>query len=61
MKFIVEINCDNAAFVNSPEVEVSYILENIAKRVENGEVDSAVRDTNGNTVGKFEFTFEPGE
>ena len=61
MKFIVEINWDSDAFVASPEVEVSYILDNISKRVENGEVESNVKDTNGNTVGKFEFTFEPGE
>ena len=61
MKFILEINCDNVAFERSPEVEVSYILDNISKRVEDGEVEGNVKDTNGDTVGKFEFTFEPGE
>lgn len=61
MKFVLEINCDNAAFERMPEVEVSYILNNISERVEYGEVIGNAKDTNGNTVGKFEFVFEPGE
>ena len=58
MKFVLEIDCDNETFgedETSRNVEVSYILENIGKRVEDGSVFGNVRDTNGNTVGRYRF------
>lgn len=58
MKFKLEIVCDNAAFGEdeiSRNVEVSYILGNISKRVEDGEIFGNVQDTNGNTVGHYHY------
>ena len=56
MKFVINIECDNAAFAEDPEYEVSRILREVAKQVEDGFVTIYLRDTNGNPVGMAEFT-----
>ena len=56
VKFILEINCDNAAFDESPATEVARIVRNAAERVEEGIWPGNLRDSNGNTVGSFRFS-----
>jgi hypothetical protein len=56
MKFKIEFDCDNDAFVVNPEAEVADLLENVAYRVKQGETYGKVFDTNGNSVGNWEFT-----
>lgn len=60
-KFTVIINTDNDAFGDDPGREVSIILREIANAVGSGMSPKRyftvpVRDTNGNTVGKYIFT-----
>lgn len=58
MKFTLEIHCDTDAFGRnevSRNVEVSYILENISRCVEDGKVFGTVRDTDGSKVGTYQF------
>lgn len=55
MKLKIEIDGDNAAFGDSPDQrssEVVYLLRDIADRIESGEENFKVRDSNGNVVGK---------
>lgn len=55
MTFIVKIDCDNAAFGDSPDMEVVRILRELAVRIwkaglpEGGEMK--LFDVNGNAVG----------
>ena len=61
MKFTLEINCDNAAFEDFPEQEISRILTEAAMIVEVGGSivpGSILRDINGNTVGSFKTVQE---
>jgi hypothetical protein len=52
-KFKLEIKMDNAAFGDSPELELSRILELLAEDVADGVCETySIRDVNGNTVGK---------
>jgi hypothetical protein len=52
-KFKVEINTDNAAFGDNPELELSRILSELSFDVaEDQREEYNIRDENGNTVGK---------
>lgn len=52
-KFRVEINTDNAAFGDNPELELSRILGELADTVAENPLEViSLRDVNGNTVGK---------
>lgn len=52
-KFKVEIKTDNAAFGDSPELELSRILSELSFDVaEDQREEYNIRDENGNTVGK---------
>lgn len=63
MKFILEINCDNAAFEGTyqgdgPSVELARILAGIAEsegRAIRLNDEGKLRDINGNTVGFWKF------
>jgi len=58
MKFFLDITVDNDAFGESHEerhAEVSNILLAAAKALEAGKWFSALKDSNGNKVGSFEF------
>ena len=55
MKFKLEINMDNAAFNNIPEMVLTDMLEKVGQRIERGAVIGAIRDFNGNPVGWFEI------
>ena len=56
MKITITLNCDNAAFDDTPEVEVYRILTSVAQRcLQDGVQDLEylpLKDINGNTVGK---------
>jgi hypothetical protein len=52
-KFKLEIKMDNAAFGDSPELELSRILSELSFDVaEDQREEYNIRDENGNTVGK---------
>ena len=57
MKFKLEIECDNDAFGNDDECqrndEIARILEDAASRVSGACASGALRDSNGNKVGRF--------
>jgi hypothetical protein len=62
MQFVININTDNAAFGEIPgqvegetgkALELARILNAIAERLENGELEGNIIDFNGNTVGEF--------
>ena len=50
-RYLIEIDCDNAAFEDNLEYELADILRKAAKKVSNGDLDFKLRDSNGNTVG----------
>lgn len=56
MKFVLEINCDNAAFADCWRTEVATILElQVLPKLVSAALDPnhiTLRDGNGNTVGK---------
>jgi len=60
MKFVLEINCDNAVFEeNGKHNEVARILEKIAAAfVESHTERGTLRDLNGNIVGQWKFVDE---
>lgn len=62
-KYLIEIDCDNAAFEDSLEGELSIILRRASAKLSNGEFDFKLRDSNGNTVGSayLEEEDEPDE
>jgi hypothetical protein len=63
MKFVLSIDCENAAFVEYELDEVARLLREVADRLESG--DSAkyyrnILDVNGNVVGRYKM-FQPGQ
>jgi len=61
--FRIEIETSNAAFVEQPGAELGAILEALATRVREdlgseNEAHGQLRDTNGNTVGMWDYTPE---
>lgn len=50
-EFRLTIECDNAAFDPRPDYELARLLRETALRIEGGDTDHAIRDSNGNTVG----------
>lgn len=55
MKIIIDIKTDNAAFEDNPD-ELRAILIGVSAKVAVGNRGDNLRDTNGNTVGKFTVT-----
>ena len=56
MRFIVTIECDNAAFEDDPTCEVARLLRAVARRVEkDGENAGGLADSNGNPCGNYQF------
>lgn len=61
--FIMQFNCDNAAFYDQDEdfdpAAVEHILGEVRHKVSSGEVWGNIRDTNGNKVGFWELDIDP--
>lgn len=58
MLFVLEIECDNAAFESNRNVEVSRILNELVYKLTiepDTTLNYGLRDTNGNLVGAAEF------
>ena len=56
MKITIDIKTDNAAFQDYPD-ELFDILNTVVNRITGyGEREGNLRDSNGNTVGKFKVT-----
>ena len=55
MKLKLEINMDNAAFDNIPEIVLADMLEKVGQRIERGGTFGAIIDANGNKVGTFDI------
>ncbi len=53
MKFRLEIESGNAAFADSPEIELARLLRLTADRLEFGDRAGALIDINGNRVGDW--------
>ena len=68
MKFIVEFNCDNAAFENDSHYQVHELLWEIGRKLINSKStlspddgECPVYDANGNRIGFFAFMDEDDE
>lgn len=65
MKFIVEIQCDNAAFEPHVGVEVCRILAQASNNVQFRKVMAGLRaplfDSNGNKVGSYRYIKQRGD
>jgi hypothetical protein len=56
MRFLVEIDCDNAAFEDDPACEVANILRKVVRAVEkDGSQEGRLSDSNGNTCGSYKY------
>ena len=56
MDFTLNINMDNAAFDECPEIELARILQKITQEIITGlTYNNKIKDINGNTVGNFEI------
>lgn len=56
MRFVVKIDCDNAAFEDDPSCEVANILRKVVRAVEkDGSQCGGLRDSNGNTCGSYAY------
>jgi hypothetical protein len=54
----ISFRTDNASFTDNPvfqHTETARILREIARKIDAGYSNGAVRDANGNTIGSFEF------
>jgi hypothetical protein len=55
MRFVMQIECVNAAFEDHPEREVARILSLAVLDIEGGAKEMVLRDVNGNLVGAAAF------
>lgn len=56
MRFVVTIECDNAAFEDDPSCEVANILRKVVRAVEkDGSQGGRLADSNGNTCGSYKY------
>lgn len=53
--FTLTIETGNAAFGDDPTSEVAAILTKLARQISYQDQTDTVRDTNGNTVGRWTF------
>jgi hypothetical protein len=53
MKLIIEINLDNEAYEDLLGWELGENLQNVIERIGHGIKDGSIKDTNGNTTGKW--------
>jgi len=56
----IKVSMDNAAFEEpNAELELAGILRDLAERVEAGDRERVLMDSNGNRVGLFKITGQP--
>jgi len=55
MKLSIEINLNNSAYDDNPE-ELQEALENIIVKINWGDAEGIVFDSNGNKTGNWEIT-----
>lgn len=53
MRYVLTVDMNNAAFEEAPSFELGCLLRHAAQRAQNGETHGTLRDSNGNTVGRF--------
>ena len=53
--FDLHISTVNAAFDDSPMLEIARILREVAAQLQEGDDYRALRDSNGNTVGDWSY------
>lgn len=59
MRFVVTIDCDNAAFEDDPSCEVANLLRKVVRAVEkDGSQCGRLSDSNGNTCGSYTYEEE---
>lgn len=58
MEFKLTFNCNNAAFDDMPEIEISRILREVASFAENHGLPRRIHDHNGNMIGLAELIEE---
>lgn len=56
MRIVIALKTDNVAFAEGDGWEVNRILTNAVGRIDGGERDGSLRDSNGNRVGDFKVT-----
>jgi hypothetical protein len=54
--FTLTIKTDNEAFSADPAAEITRIMRDVARWVRDGSIGGTMRDINGNTVGKWEYS-----
>lgn len=62
MTFSLTIECDNAAFGDTPAEcsrELVSCLSKVAGKLAGGTIEGRIMDTNGNTVGRFALEERP--
>ena len=58
MKFMMEFECDNAAFEDALEKETIGILLEVALNIKHSFKSLPIRDSNGNRIGQYELVTE---
>jgi hypothetical protein len=58
MKFSMKIQCDTAAFADDLTGEIGRALTAVADALGEGGTEGNIRDSNGNTVGKWSLKKE---
>lgn len=57
MIFTLKVESDNDALTVDPQGAIAEILKDVADRIVDGAASGALRDANGNTVGRFELDY----
>lgn len=58
VEFSMELESGNEAIIADPRYAIAKILRDVAKMIENGRDEAAVKDVNGNSIGKFYLHIE---
>ena len=53
--FTLRIEPDNDAFSDDPSLELARILQDVARKVADGQTTGTIRDSNGNRVGEWHY------
>lgn len=61
MSFLLEFDTDNAAFDETPSLEVVAIMKRVTNKIAMGLRDGPIHDTNGNKIGRWELDHEEAD